>query len=505
MGKGSSAPQVPDPQGLIKQATQSNIDTAIAQSQLNNVSQTTPFGSTKYNYTPGANGAAGTWTNTTTLTPALQSILDKNFATQGTVATAAGNAANAMATGIGKPLNAPTLAQVGTGPTLATQIAGAGNIASGYSPGGTIHTGYDAGGSIQGNVASAGNIQRDLGTNDWSADRQRVEDALMGRLNTQIEKDRAAHAASLANRGIRLGSEAYTQAMQDFERGVAENRTSAILGAGQEQNRLQQLALNAGTFANSAQAQQYGQNATSMQLANAAQAQRNAQNAAAAQFANTAQNQQYGQNAAAAQFANDAQSQRFAQNAAQAQFGNTAQQQMHDNRTNAVVQNNSTAQTAFGNDITVRNQLINQLMSLMGGSQVQNPQFQQTGGPGVAGTDVAGITQNAYNQQYQQYQQQQQQQQSLLGGLMGLGSSALMAFSDRKLKTDIKDTGEEIAGVPVKTWKWKGSGQRDIGVIAQEVERKHPSLVDHSHPSGYRRVDYGGLMRLGASTLKEAA
>lgn len=515
MGKGNNAPAVPDPTKLVQQATQSNIDTAIAQSTLNNVNQTSPFGSTQFTYKPGENGQAGTWSNNTTLTPALQSILNKNFATQGTVANAAGNAASAMSAGLNKPLNAPTLGTVGSGPQLNTTGGTGGPIKSTYASGGPIRNSIDGAGTVRNTIADAGQIQSSLGTNDYSADRQRVEDALMGRLNTQIGKDRQAHEASLANRGIRLGSQAYSDAMQNFDRGVAENRTSAILGAAQEQNRLQDLALNAGNFTNAAQAQQYGQNANNAAFANAAQSQLFGQNTTQAQFANTAQQQQTDQNAQAAAFGNTAQQQQFAQSLANSQFGNTAQQQMYDNASGAVAQNNQTAQTAFGNDITTRNQLINQLMSLMGGSQVQNPQFQQTGGTGVAGTDVAGISQNAYNQQYQQYAQQQQQQQGLLGGLMGLGGSALGAaglaggfgtlFSDKRLKTDIKATGEKIAGVPVKTWKWKGSGQPDVGVIAQEVSKRHPDLVDNSHPSGFKRVDYNGLMRLGATAMKEAA
>ncbi len=290
-----------------------------------------------------------------------------------------------------------------------------------------------------------GNIQMSLGNDDFSGARQRVEDALMGRLNPQIERDRAAMEASLANRGIRLGSKAYSDAQGDFGRGVAENRTSAILGAGQEQNRLQQLALNAGSFANSAEAQRFGQKITD------------------------------------------------------AGFGNSANQQMFDNRTRTTGANNDLVSRAFGDQITGRNQGINELMALLSGSQVQQPQFPGTGQTGVGGTDVTGTAMGLYNAKNSQYLNQQNQNNSMLGGLFGLGSSALMAFSDERLKDNIEPTGEKVGGVPVKSWTWKGSGEPDVGVIAQDVERKHPELVDHSHPSGYRRVNYGGLMRLGTA------
>lgn len=152
-----------------------------------------------------------------------------------------------------------------------------------------------------------------------------------------------------------------------------------------------------------------------------------------------------------------------------------------------------------------RNQPINEIIGLAGGSQVQMPQFGSTPQTGVGGTDVAGITQGAYNGQMGAYNSQMQQYNQTAGGLFGLGANALMAFSDERLKTDIEPTGESIAGVPVKSWTWKGTDQRETGVIAQELEKKHPQLVDKAHPSGFRRVDYGGLMRLGANAQRRAA
>ena len=65
-------------------------------------------------------------------------------------------------------------------------------------------------------------------------------------------------------------------------------------------------------------------------------------------------------------------------------------------------------------------------------------------------------------------------------------------------------TGEKIAGVPVKTWDWKGSGTPDVGVIAQDLEKKHPELVSHSDPSGFRKVDYAGLMAKAVLSRKAA-
>lgn len=146
-----------------------------------------------------------------------------------------------------------------------------------------------------------------------------------------------------------------------------------------------------------------------------------------------------------------------------------------------------------------RSQPINEIIGLASGSQVQMPQFGGTPQTGVAGTDVGGITANAYNGAQNSYNQQMGQWNNTMGGLFSLGASALpFAFSDERLKEDIEPTGQKVGGVPVKEFTWRETGQRDVGVMAQDVERKHPELVDKSHPSGFRRVNYGKLMQLGA-------
>jgi hypothetical protein len=146
--------------------------------------------------------------------------------------------------------------------------------------------------------------------------------------------------------------------------------------------------------------------------------------------------------------------------------------------------------TALQSQLALRNQGINEISALAGGAQVQSPAFASTPQTSVGGTDVAGIMNANYGQQNQQYNNQQ----SMLGGLFSAGANLLpLAFSDSRLKTNIEDTGERIAGVPVKTWDWKGGGS-GVGVIAQELERKHPALVDNTHPSGFKRVNYMGLL-----------
>ncbi|MEM9969516.1 MAG: hypothetical protein AAF762_00235 [Pseudomonadota bacterium] len=68
-------------------------------------------------------------------------------------------------------------------------------------------------------------------------ERKRVEDALMQRMNPQIEQDREALEARLAGQGIALGSAAYDRAQENFGRNVNDARLGAIINAGAESDR----------------------------------------------------------------------------------------------------------------------------------------------------------------------------------------------------------------------------------------------------------------------------
>jgi hypothetical protein len=74
-------------------------------------------------------------------------------------------------------------------------------------------------GSIFG-FGGAGDITRSYGPQDnFSADRQRVEQSLFDRLNPQLDRQRQQIQQQLSDQGIRYGSPAYTAAMDDFNVG----------------------------------------------------------------------------------------------------------------------------------------------------------------------------------------------------------------------------------------------------------------------------------------------
>jgi hypothetical protein len=78
----------------------------------------------------------------------------------------------------------------------------------------------------------------------------------------------------------------------------------------------------------------------------------------------------------------------------------------------------------------------------------------------------------------------------------GGGASAMLAApaftSDIRLKENIDYTGEKTKdGIPIVEFNFKGIGQRCRGVIAQDVEKIRPDLVEEIN--GYLTVNYGGL------------
>jgi len=133
---------------------------------------------------------------------------------------------------------------------------------------------------------------------------------------------------------------------------------------------------------------------------------------------------------------------------------------------------------------------INEMSAFRTGSQVGMPQFQAygqqqfTGGPNYAG---ATQQQGAYDMA--NYNADVAQNNAMWGGLAGLGSAGITAFSDKRLKKNIKRIGTSIMGFPVYAFDYIWGGDRQIGVMAQDVVKVMPEAV--STVAGYMAVDYG--------------
>lgn len=156
-------------------------------------------------------------------------------------------------------------------------------------------------------------------------------------------------------------------------------------------------------------------------------------------------------------------------------------------------------QQAFNQEMTKYNMPLNTLSALRSGSQVQNPSFVNSAQQATtSGADILGAAQMGYNAQMGDFNQKQAAQQNFNQGLMGLGGAGIMAFSDIRMKENIKQIDWLPNGLPVYSYEYKpefkdiaGHGQF-VGVMAQEVEMVRPEAVI-TNPNGYKMVNYGVL------------
>lgn len=172
---------------------------------------------------------------------------------------------------------------------------------------------------------------------------------------------------------------------------------------------------------------------------------------------------------------------------------------------------NQQQQQAFQNESYLRQLPLQELQALMGGTQVSMPQapgFSQAG-LGQA-TDMMGAANSSYNAALNQYNANQANQSGLFGGLgslagagigyglgglggVGIGSQVGAGigglFSDRRLKTDIKQVGTADNGLAIYSYRYTFGGPSQIGFMADEVEQVFPDAVSVD-PYGYKVVDY---------------
>jgi len=116
------------------------------------------------------------------------------------------------------------------------------------------------------------------------------------------------------------------------------------------------------------------------------------------------------------------------------------------------------------------------------------------GTPGLINPDM-GLNLGAAQRQNQLQAQaaNAQAQASRSAGMMEMfgkiGGAALpLMFSDRRLKTDIKKVGKTGEGLPIYTYKYKGDNKTQMGVMAQDVEKKTPKAVQEV--GGFKAVNY---------------
>ena len=80
-----------------------------------------------------------------------------------------------------------------------------------------------------------------------------------------------------------------------------------------------------------------------------------------------------------------------------------------------------------------------------------------------------------------------------MGGMFGLagqlGGMGIYKYSDRRLKTNIKKIGKLDNNLPIYSYRYKSGGPKEIGVMAQDLEKKNPQAVV-ADALGRKMVDY---------------
>ena len=135
------------------------------------------------------------------------------------------------------------------------------------------------------------------------------------------------------------------------------------------------------------------------------------------------------------------------------------------------------------------------------GAQAQTSGLQGAQAQIGAGTLQQQTEQADLSAKYNQFLQQQgydfQIAQFLANIAMGTGALSgstttntqpTSFFSDERLKEDIKPIGKTFDGQPIYSYKMKGDPRTQIGLLAQEVEGRHPEAVGLAR--GYKTVDY---------------
>ena len=426
-----------------------------------------------------------------------------------------------------------------------------------------VQTGAGQFGTAQGGPA-APTLQGQLDTSSLAAmpvnAGMTAQQAIMSRLDPQLQRQRAQLETQLANQGLVRGGEAFNAAIAEQQQQENDLRTQAALqgisldmaarqqglgeaqalggfanqaalagfGAGQQATGAQnaaiaqnaQLALQSGQFANQAQAQQFAQRLAagefgrdaqmaSFQTGQAAQeavnraiAQNFQQGLGAAGAYNAAAGQQFGQemdiaglyNASLAQNQQAALQQAQAQAALQAQGFNQAQA--------AANFQNAQRQAALQEQLALRALPLNEVAAIMGGAQVQMPQFQAYQGAEVGAAPIFGATQAAGNFAQQNYGNQvsaynaKMGMYGQLGGAIGAaaggpaGLSGFFTGSDRRLKSNIVRVATHPLGIGV--YEYDIAGKRQRGVMADEVEKVMPEAVV-TRSDGIKMVNYGML------------
>lgn len=540
MGK-KSTPSAPDPVATANAQASANADAARESAKVNQIGTVGPWGSTYYTGTVGKDDR----TQVTQLSPAAQQIYDNQadigqalsgygrtlsqqiqglqpFRINGGQAPASGSSVPPGAQGM-PPMAADVLRSSGgdrrsggmppmgtwDGPEAPQTAAPASNIpAAGQSSrvdfdrpsfGASGPIGFDISDlneairlaglgqdrSGQGNYVSAdfSGVPNAPWESDRSADISAVEKATYDRaynqMQPEIDRQRSQLQTQLANQGISLNSDTYKREMDRFDRGIQNQLNDLSLGAvtagRQEDSRLYNQGLAGRGQAFDEALQKYGvRSAEDQRLFG--------QELAGGQFGQSEQQRLLQTRGAKAAFDQSEADRLFNQAMAEAEFQRNEDQRMFGN-------DNSSRDRAIQEMITERQMPMNELAAILQGSPaLQTPQAVNPGQYQIAPADIMGATYSNYQNQLNNSQANRQGLYSLLGSAATAGA---YAWSDRRLKSNIRRVGSLPNGLGV--YAYTKFGKPEVGLMADEVRKVRPWAVVTI--GGYDAVNYAEAVR----------
>lgn len=208
-GGGGGAPTLDASSAAAQQAAASK-DASLFDTYLNRPNQVTPQGTLEWTLKPGAdpkNPQPGDWVQTTKLTDTGQKLLNADQQLQLGLSGAGQSALDRVNGTLNQPLDTSGLAQMG-------QVS------------------------------------------DFNgAERQRIEDALLARLNPGFAQDEEAMRSRTLNTGFELGSEGSQREQFRLDQAKNDARLAAIAQAGGEAERLSNISRSNATFQNQSRQQ----------------------------------------------------------------------------------------------------------------------------------------------------------------------------------------------------------------------------------------------------------
>jgi hypothetical protein len=269
---------------------------------------------------------------------------------------------------------------------------------------------------------------RQQGFSERQIQAELANQARMGQFGMGVQQ------AQLGNQAV-AQNQAQALAVQQAQNQAQSQDLQQRLAMGQFGREGQQLAFQMGQAATQAQNQAIAQNFAQSQAAQQAQNQALAQNQAAAlqqfQTQMARQQQGFGQQMDMAGLYNAALAQQQQTALQQAQAQAALQNQAFGQSQTAAQFANQVRQQQLTEQMALRAQPLNEIAALMGGSQIQMPQFQGYSGAQVAAAPIFGAQQAAGNFAQQNYANQVAQYNAQVGGLYDLAGTLGGAFIGR--------------------------------------------------------------------------